>query len=218
MEVIGGILLGPSALGQVSSFQLSIFPVASIKYIDLVATVGLVLYLFVIGLELDPKLLYKNGKVCACAECARCVVHYYLQHTVFISICGIALPFVIGLAIAPILYSELMPKTVHFTPFAVFLGVSMSITAFPVLARVLTETGLLTCTAGQITMGAAAMDDIVAWSLLTVAISLAASSNMTVHAKRPVTGRHSRVCLACTGGGVHLPLCGCICGRDSWLC
>jgi Kef-type K+ transport system membrane component KefB len=63
MEVIGGILLGPSALGQNTHFSLSIFPPSSIKYIDLVATVGLILYLFVIGLELDPRLLFKNSKV-----------------------------------------------------------------------------------------------------------------------------------------------------------
>ncbi|KAJ3356555.1 K(+)/H(+) antiporter, partial [Allomyces javanicus] len=128
-EVIGGILLGPSALGQIPGFTKALFPASSLGMFGLIANFGLILYLFIVGLELDPRMVAIN-----------------LRKSVAISVAGIAVPFGAGVAVSFALYDSLMPKDtkVPFSSFFLFLGVAMSITAFPVLARILTETNLLT--------------------------------------------------------------------------
>ncbi|KNE54137.1 hypothetical protein AMAG_00137 [Allomyces macrogynus ATCC 38327] len=161
-EVIGGILLGPSALGQIPGFTKALFPASSLGMFGLIANFGLVLYLFIVGLELDPRMVAIN-----------------LRKSVAISVAGIVVPFGAGVAVSFALYETLMPADtkVPFSSFFLFLGVAMSITAFPVLARILTETNLLTTRVGMTTISAAAVDDVVAWSMLALVIAIINASD-----------------------------------------
>ncbi|KAJ3374471.1 K(+)/H(+) antiporter [Allomyces arbusculus] len=161
-EVIGGILLGPSALGQIPGFTKALFPPSSLGMFGLIANFGLILYLFIVGLELDPRMVATN-----------------LRKSVAISVAGIAVPFGAGIAVSFALYDSLMPEDtkVPFSSFFLFLGVAMSITAFPVLARILTETNLLTTRVGMTTISAAAVDDVVAWSMLALVIAIINASD-----------------------------------------
>ncbi|KAJ2539788.1 K(+)/H(+) antiporter, partial [Coemansia sp. RSA 1853] len=159
-EIIGGILLGPTALGRWKAFSTNVFPKESLVNLNLVANFGLVLFLFMIGLELDPRMLKKN-----------------ISRGVAISIAGIALPFGLGAAVSYALYSILMDSAGKFVNFLLFCGVAMAITAFPVLARILTERNLLKTTVGSISMSAAAVDDVVSWCLLALVIALTNNSS-----------------------------------------
>ncbi|KAJ2446034.1 K(+)/H(+) antiporter [Coemansia sp. RSA 2440] len=159
-EIIGGILLGPTALGRWKAFSTNVFPKESLVNLNLVANFGLVLFLFMIGLELDPRMLKKN-----------------ISRGVAISIAGIALPFGLGAAVSYALYSILMDSVGKFVNFLLFCGVAMAITAFPVLARILTERNLLKTTVGSISMSAAAVDDVVSWCLLALVIALTNNSS-----------------------------------------
>lgn len=161
-EVIGGILLGPSAFGRIPGFTNVIFPKESIAFLKLVAELGLILFLFLVGLELDPSMLVRNAKQSA-----------------FISIAGMAIPFVLGVAVSSVLYNSLMPENTHvpFASFFLFLGIAMSITAFPVLARILTEKKLLTTLVGMTTISAAAVDDFASWCFLGLVISIINATN-----------------------------------------
>ncbi|KAF9998434.1 K(+)/H(+) antiporter [Entomortierella chlamydospora] len=155
-EVLSGIILGPSILGQIPGFNNLIFPPQSIPFLTLVANLGLVLFLFLVGLELDPKLILKRAK-----------------HALGISIAGLAIPFVFSCGAAVLLYRKYEPEPA--APFGQFLltcGVAMSLTAFPVLARILAEMQLMTTTVGFITVCAAAAGDILGWILLALLVSL----------------------------------------------
>ncbi len=167
-EIIAGVLLGPSAIGRNERYLSTIFPTSSLGYLSIVANIGLTFYLFLVGLELDPKLLTTHARKAGA-----------------ISFFGIAIPFVVGIAISRIMFDTLEAqdeefKDVSFVSFFVFIGTAMSITAFPVLARILKEGGLIYTRAGALTMGAAAMDDATAWCLLTLAISIANAGDMQV--------------------------------------
>ncbi|KAI9217601.1 Sodium/hydrogen exchanger family-domain-containing protein [Blastocladiella britannica] len=164
-EVIGGIILGPSVMGLIPHFSTTIFPTTSLPLLNIAAQFGLILYLFLVGVELDPSLLKANAR-----------------QSISISVAGILLPFGAGSAVAFAMYETLMPAdtTVPFGSFLLFLGVAMSITAFPVLARILTENHLLQTKVGMATISAAAVDDFVAWCLLGLVISIInASSGIT---------------------------------------
>ncbi|KAF9951446.1 K(+)/H(+) antiporter [Mortierella alpina] len=159
-EVLSGIILGPSIMGKIPGFQDIIFPKESINFLNLVANLGLVLFLFLVGLELDPKLILKRAK-----------------HALGISVAGLVIPFAFSCGVAMLLYhqfeqpTDLRPSP----PFGEFLltcGVAMSLTAFPVLARILAEMQLMSTTVGFITVCAAAAGDIVAWILLALLVSL----------------------------------------------
>ncbi|KAI8870817.1 hypothetical protein GQ42DRAFT_162444 [Ramicandelaber brevisporus] len=154
-EVIGGILLGPSALGRIPGFKDNLFPTQSLPLLSLVANLGLVLFLFMVGLELDPRVLKKN-----------------VRTSLTISLAGIALPFGLGVGVSTLLYRNLSDSHVQFTSFMLFLGVAFSITAFPVLARILTELKLLRTHVGSVTMSAAAVDDVTAWCMLALVVSI----------------------------------------------
>jgi Kef-type K+ transport system membrane component KefB len=165
-EIIGGILLGPSAIGRDEKFLPDIFPKESLDFLDIVAQIGLTLYLFLVGLELDPKLLKSHARKAG-----------------GIAIIGMAVPFAIGVGISRVMFDVLQGddpeyKDVSFVSFFVFIGTAMSITAFPVLARLLKEGGLIYTPAGAMAMGAAALNDAIAWCLLTLAISIANAGNM----------------------------------------
>jgi Kef-type K+ transport system membrane component KefB len=167
-EIIGGIALGPSALGRNKHFLERCFPEDSLIQLQVVAEMGLILYLFLVGLELDPQMLLNNWRKAGS-----------------IALVGMAVPFALGVAISPILFHVLMSHDkgaadVDHTAFFVFIGTSLSITAFPVLARILKEGGLIYSKAGATAMGAAAIGDAFAWCLLILAIAIANATTMTV--------------------------------------
>ncbi|KAJ1868607.1 K(+)/H(+) antiporter [Coemansia sp. RSA 989] len=159
-EILGGIILGPTALGRWQAFTDNVFPEESIANLNLVANFGLVLFLFMVGLELDPRMLKRN-----------------VRRGITISAAGIILPFSLGVAVSYALFSILMDREGSYVNFLLFCGVAMSITAFPVLARILTERNLLKTTVGSISMSAAAVDDVVSWCLLALVIALTNNSS-----------------------------------------
>jgi Kef-type K+ transport system membrane component KefB len=155
-EVIGGILLGPSAIGKIPGFSDTIFPKSSLPSLKLISQFGLIFYLYLVGMELDASKMKSQFKLAAA-----------------ISLAGIALPFLTGIGIAKILYDTLADQTkVSFSTFLIFCGVAMSITAFPVLARILSERQLMPTDVGQTTLAAAAVDDAIAWVLLGLVVAL----------------------------------------------
>ncbi|KAF9278104.1 K(+)/H(+) antiporter [Mortierella alpina] len=159
-EVLSGIILGPSIMGKIPGFQETIFPKESVDFLHLVANLGLVLFLFLVGLELDPKLILKRAK-----------------HALGISVAGLLIPLAFSGGVATLLYHQFEQPTAErpsppFGEFFLTCGVAMSLTAFPVLARILAEMQLMSTTVGFITVCAAAAGDIVAWILMALLVSL----------------------------------------------
>lgn len=158
-EVIAGIALGPSLLGRIlPEAQAFLLPQSVAPYLGILAQVGVILFMFVVGLELDPRLLRKRTHA-----------------TVAISHASIIVPFLLGAALALVLYPRLSSSDVPFTAFALFLGVSMSVTAFPVLARILTDRRIQGTRLGVIALTCAAVDDVTAWCLLAFVIGVTQS-------------------------------------------
>lgn len=155
-EVIAGIILGPTAMGRIPGFRDSIFPKPSITYLNLVSTIGLILFLFVVGLEVDIAVAKRNGR-----------------NSAIISFAGIALPFAISSGIAVPVYDNYVDKDkVSFGHFLLFICVAMSITAFPVLCRILTATKLLDTKVGVIVLSAGVGNDVIGWVLLALTLAL----------------------------------------------
>jgi Kef-type K+ transport system membrane component KefB len=150
-EVIGGVVLGPTVMGRIPGFTNNIFPTVSLPYLNLTATIGLVLFLFLTALEVDVRIIKRNAK-----------------SSTMISLAGIALPFAMGAGIAVPIYHLFVDQTVKFSYFILFTGVAMSITAFPVLCRILTELKLLSTNVGVIVLSAGVGNDIVGWILLAL--------------------------------------------------
>ncbi|KAF7587044.1 K(+)/H(+) antiporter [Aspergillus hancockii] len=166
-EVIGGVLLGPSVMGRIPGFTDAIFPKDSIPNLNLVANLGLVLFLFLVGLETDLRFLFSNWRV-----------------AVSVSAAGMALPFGFGCAISYGLYHTFRdePGTVqiNFGTYLLFIGIAMAITAFPVLCRILTELKLLGTNVGVIVLSAGVGNDVVGWILLALCVALVnAGSGLT---------------------------------------
>ncbi|KAG8496855.1 hypothetical protein CXB51_008014 [Gossypium anomalum] len=158
-EIVGGILLGPSVLGRNEKYLNAIFPAKSHTVLDTLANLGLLFFLFLVGLELDPKSIRRTGK-----------------KALSIAVAGISLPFMLGIGTSYALRATIS-KGVDEAPFLVFMGVALSITAFPVLARILAELKLLTTDIGRMAMSAAAVNDVAAWILLALAIALSGTGN-----------------------------------------
>ena len=149
-EMVAGILLGPSLLGWVApGLSNVLFPPASLGYLNALSQVGLVLFMFLIGVFLDPTELQSHG--------------YAALLTSHVSI---VTPFAMGAALALMLYRPLSNAGISFMSFALFLGAAMSITAFPVLARILAERDLLRSRMGTLAIACAAVDDITGWCIL----------------------------------------------------
>jgi Kef-type K+ transport system membrane component KefB len=158
-EVLAGIFLGPSLLGQLApDVAHFILPDSVAPALSIVAQLGVILYMFVVGLELNTGILHKQGHV-----------------TLAISHASIIVPFSLGALLAIWLYPLLSSGGYSFTAFALFLSVSMSITAFPVLARILTDRGLHKTDLGVMALACAAIDDVSAWCLLALVVGVARS-------------------------------------------
>ncbi|CAN1135302.1 Cation/H(+) antiporter 20 [Linum perenne] len=163
-EIVGGILLGPSALGRNEEYMHRIFPKWSTPILESVASIGLLFFLFLVGLELDLSSIRRSG-----------------TRAFGIALAGITLPFVCGIGVAFVLRNTIAgEEKVGYAQFIVFMGVALSITAFPVLARILAELRLLTTRIGETAMAAAAFNDIAAWILLALAVALAGNGSALV--------------------------------------
>lgn len=159
-EIVAGILLGPSLLGAVwPEAMLWLFPASSLEVLGTVAQLGLVFFMFLVGLEFDPRLLEGRGRA-----------------AVVISAAGIVVPLVLGVGVAMLLPADLSQPGVPRFTFALFTGVAMSVTAFPVLARILSERRLVRTPVGALALAAAAVDDVTAWCLLAVVVGVASAA------------------------------------------
>ncbi|BGP30353.1 K(+)/H(+) antiporter [Rhodotorula toruloides] len=159
-EVIAGILIGPSAMGRIPGFTSTIFPAQSVPFINLVANLGLVLFLFLVGIEVDFSLFRRNAKLSSS-----------------ISLVGLVVPFALGAAISKGIYERFIDDSkVHFGTFLLFVATAMAITAFPVLARILTDEHLLQNYVGVVVLSAGVGNDVVGWVLLALAIALTNAS------------------------------------------
>jgi len=159
-EMVAGILLGPSLLGQFSlggvNLSTYVLPPEIAPYLGIIAQLGIILYMFLVGLELNAGLLRSHAHA-----------------TVAISHASIVAPFLLGAVLALWLYPPLAPADVPFTSFALFMGVAMSITAFPVLARILTDRRMHKTELGVVALSCAATDDVTAWCLLAFVVGVA---------------------------------------------
>lgn len=156
-EVLGGIMLGPSLLGRVAPNAFAgLLPPSIAPFLGMHAQLGIMLYMFIIGLELDTSEIRRSG-----------------HRTLAISHASITVPFILGSALALVIYPLVSTSAVSFTVFALFIGVSMSITAFPMLARILTDLKLSRSPMGTIALTCAAIDDVTAWCLLALVAGIA---------------------------------------------
>ncbi|KAK5950772.1 hypothetical protein OHC33_008155 [Knufia fluminis] len=158
-EVITGIVLGPSIMGRIPGFTQHIFPTASMPAFSLAANLGLVLFLFLVGLEVDLRFLVSNWRIALSVGAA-----------------GMALPFALGVGVAYGLYHQFREESglepISFGIYALFIGVALSITAFPVLCRILTSLKLLSTPVGVIVLSAGVGNDVVGWILLALCVAL----------------------------------------------
>jgi Kef-type K+ transport system membrane component KefB len=152
-EVVAGILLGPSFLG--ADVSALVLPPSVAPFLGVIAQLAVVLYMFLVGLELNPALLKHRAHA-----------------TVATSHASILLPFLLGALLALPLYPRLSSDDVSFSSFALFMGVAMSITAFPVLARILSDYGLTHTKLGVVALSCAAVDDVTAWCLLAFVVGV----------------------------------------------
>ena len=153
-EVIAGILLGPSLIGVRASAW--ILPPKVAPFLGVISQLGVILYMFIVGLELNAGLIKGRAKAAVATSHA-----------------SILVPFLLGSLLALILYPRLSTSDVPFTNFALFVGVAMSITAFPVLARILTDLSLTRTELGVVAISCAATDDVTAWCLLAFVVGVA---------------------------------------------
>jgi Kef-type K+ transport system membrane component KefB len=155
-EILAGILLGPSLMGHYfPHFFSTLFPVASLPNLQFISQIGLILFMFMVGMELDLKVVRKSA-----------------GDAFIISQVSIIVPFALGLGLAYCIYTGFAPPKVPFVSFGLFIGIAMSITAFPVLARVVQERGLYKSHLGALVITCAAVDDITAWCLLAAVIAI----------------------------------------------
>jgi Kef-type K+ transport system membrane component KefB len=158
-EILAGLLLGPSLLGAIAPEAYAfLLPPATAPFLGILAKIGVVLFMFMVGLELDPKLL--KGST---------------HSTLAVSHASIVAPFLLGSTLALFLYSEHATSDVSFTVFSLFLGISLSVTAFPVLARILADRDALHTPLGVSALACAAIDDVTAWSLLAIIVGIASA-------------------------------------------
>ena len=155
-EIIAGIFLGPSLVGMYfPEYSALLFPVESLGNLQFLSQIGLILFMFVIGMELDLKVLKNKA-----------------NDAVVISHASIVIPFALGIGLSYFVYHQFAPAGVEFLSFSLFMGIAMSITAFPVLARIVQERGIHKTKLGTIVITCAAADDITAWCILAAVIAI----------------------------------------------
>ncbi|KAF7975633.1 hypothetical protein HWV62_9073 [Athelia sp. TMB] len=159
-EVIGGVFLGPSILGRIPGFTARIFPDAAVPMLTLTSTIGLILFLFLVGMEIDVRVVRRNFKA-----------------SLAISVAGLTVPLGLGAALGVGLYRQFINPEVNFGYFVLFCAVAVGITAFPVLCRILTELKLLDTTVGVVVLSAGVGNDIVGWILLALTVALVNAGN-----------------------------------------
>lgn len=162
-EIVAGIILGPSLCGAFfPGFSAFLFPKESLGTLSIVSEMGLVLFMFVTGIELDAAVVQKKAK-----------------QSLIISAASIALPFAMGMVLSHYLYTKYAAHGSNARSFALFMGIAMSITAFPVLARILRERGMDKSRLGAVALTCAAADDVAAWCILAVITAIVKSSGMS---------------------------------------
>ncbi len=155
-EIIAGIILGPSLIGMYfPEFSAALFPITSLGNLQFLSQLGLILFMFIVGMELDLKVLRNKA-----------------HEAVVISHASIIIPFALGMGLAFFIYKSFAPEGIQFLSFALFLGIAMSITAFPVLARIVQERGMHKTKLGTVVITCAAADDITAWCILAAVIAI----------------------------------------------
>jgi len=155
-EIIAGIFLGPSVVGMhLPEYSAMLFPVESLGNLQFLSQIGLILFMFVIGMELDLKVLKNKA-----------------NEAVVISHASIVFPFALGIGLSYFIYHKFAPQGIEFLSFSLFMGIAMSITAFPVLARIVQERGIHKTKLGTIVITCAAADDITAWCILAAVIAI----------------------------------------------
>ena len=163
-EMVAGIVMGPSVLGFfVPDAMTFIFPASSLETLRLLSQIGVVLFMFVVGMEVNVQHVREKGSA-----------------SVMISHASIVVPFLLGSGLSLFLYRELAPPETSFSAFALFIGVAMSITAFPVLARILDDRGLTQTALGSIALTCAAVDDVTAWCILALVIAIVNATGVVV--------------------------------------
>jgi Kef-type K+ transport system membrane component KefB len=156
-EIIAGLALGPSVFGRLApTLRNFLLPPSIAPVLSALSQFGVILYMFLVGLELDADRFRRQRSA-----------------TVAISHASIAVPFLLGTSLALVLYPSRAPSNVSFTAFAMFCGAAMSVTAFPVLTRILQQRGMLGSRLGVLAMACAAVDDVTAWCLLAVVVGVA---------------------------------------------
>ena len=160
-EMFAGILLGPSLLGWIApGISAYLFPSSSLGFLNALSQIGVVVFMFLVGLGINPKELKKHGHA-----------------AVLTSHVSITAPFVLAAFLSFYLYPKLSDDSVAFTSFALFMGSAMSVTAFPVLARILIERGWLQSRLGTVAIASAAVDDVTGWCILAYIVVLTRSAH-----------------------------------------
>ena len=171
-EMLAGILLGPSLLGWLApNISSDLFPPDSLGHLNSLSLVGLLIFMFLVGLELDLRQLRALGRA-----------------AVVTSQVSIIVPFILGSVFAVYLYPRLSDPSVSFTGFALFMGAAMSVTAFPVLARILTERNMLRTRVGSVAITCAAVDDVTAWCILAGIVVIVRASSLELPVWLTVSG------------------------------
>jgi Kef-type K+ transport system membrane component KefB len=161
-EMAAGILLGPSLFGWLMPGAFAaVFPESSLGSLRLLSQIGVCLFMFTVGMELDV------GQLRSRAHTALMVSHV-----------SIVFPYLLGVVLAWFLFSDLAAAGARFTPFALFMGISMSITAFPVLARILRERRMTRTSLGSTALTCAAVGDVTAWCILAFVVAIARAASL----------------------------------------
>ncbi|TKY71610.1 Cation/H(+) antiporter 15 [Spatholobus suberectus] len=152
-EILGGLLLGPSGLGRNKKFANAVFPLKSEMVMETMANMGLIYFLFLVGLEMDILIIKRTGK-----------------KIVSIALAGMILPFMVGVCVSSLIDDK--DKNINQSGYVLYLGIVLSVTAFPVLARTLAELKLISTELGKLALSTSLVNDVCAWMLLALAIAL----------------------------------------------
>jgi Kef-type K+ transport system membrane component KefB/nucleotide-binding universal stress UspA family protein len=162
-EIMAGLFLGPSVLGALfPQFSAFLFPAKSVDILQQLSQLGLIFFMFIIGMELDTQSFRKSA-----------------NKAILISVASIAFPFISGIILAYYLYDGYASHSIQFTSFALFMGTTMCITAFPILARIVQERKLTKTPVGTMAITVAAIGDVVAWCILAVVIAIVKAGDIS---------------------------------------